>query len=670
MGLNSSVPDITGELAYPGQDQGSVPATSTYDKPASEESDDADLLARIKGWHKESSAKIADWRVGAEEEFEMVAGNQWPDGAKDALEAQGKVAITFNRIGPVIDAVRGLQINNVEDTTFKPRGQEDAQLADSATHLIKSLRDDCDATDEESTAFDDCVICGLGCLETRIDEDGDLKPVIERMSPMEVGWDTSARKRNFIDRRYDWVEREVSIYEARAQFPEIEDDDDLDAAWARSDKPSQSTSQSPKYHFGKEQDAPKKETVTFVDFQWWERKPMMRVTDPQTGVEIDVEVARAETLMERAEQLAAITGAPISMRMRQVRKKVWFHAIVGGKILHRGELPIDDGQGARKFLTGKLNRADNMPYGIVRSAIDPQRAYNKQISQQIHLLNTTAKSGVIHEESAIEDVTKFEENMAKPGARLEVADGALVSRAVQFINPPTVSTALVQMADVSSREINQVTGVNLETLGLLDRDQAGIETHQRKQSTVTNLAWAFDALSIARKDCSKSMILYAISYTPNDVLARMLPAEMAPIIEQMQAQDWVPYDVVIDESPTSPNAKERTWAFMQGILGMMASQGLKPETWVEILRYSPMPNSFVESFARTLLKPPAPEEIAKAEDSAARMARMQDAEAAKDEADALYKQAQAAAKAKEFNLAVTKAVRETIGNMSNNPGVF
>lgn len=649
--------------AFPGKEQSSEEGTALNELPASKIEDDADLLARIKAWHKESISEISDWRDEAEEDFEFVAGNQYDQETRDEMLANGRQPITFNRIGSIIDAVNGLQINNVEEAILKPRGPEDAQIAEAGTELVDALRDDCDANDEETTAFRDCVICGLGVLETRIDEDGDLKPILESLSPLDVGWDTSARKRNYVDRRYDWIARKVDIHEARGQYPD-EDDSDLDATWADGET-AETSDNSPVYNFDKKHDDKPKDLVTLVDFQWWERREMVRLTDPETGVETDIDPERAETLMTRLEQLAAITGQAPAMRMRPIRKKVWFTAIVGNKILYRGELPIQDEQGGRKFLTGKINRATGMPYGLVRNAKDPQRTFNKHISQQIHLINTTAKSGIIHEEDAIEDVIQFERDMAAPGARLEVANGALTSGAVQFIQPPTISTALSTMAQMSSGEINQVTGVNLETLGLLDREQAGVETHQRKQSTVTNLAWAFDALRIARKDCARSMILYAIAYTPNDVLTRMIPEQMAPLIEQMQSRDWMPYDIVIDEAPSSPNAKERTWAFMQGILGMMAQQGLKPETWVEILRYSPMPNSFVESFAKTLLKPPSPQEQQQSQDSSARLARMQDAEASKDEADAIYKKAQAAAKAKEFDLAVSEAVARTISDMQN-----
>lgn len=656
------MPTIAGQPSYPGQNA-EVGTSHVSDKrPPSEIDDDADLLARLKQWHRESFDGISDWREEATEDFRFRAGDQWDQETIDAMIEEGRQPIVFNRIGAVIDAVNGLQINNVEEAIFKPRGPDDAKISTVATEIVDSLREECDAQDEETSAFEDCIVCGLGVLETRIDEDGDLKPIVERLSPLEVGWDTAARKRNFIDRRFDWVAREVGIHEARAMYPEFEDED-LDAVWA-SDTSVQKSNNSPEYKFGHTADNKPKDLVTIVDFQWWERRPTMRVTDPATGIDIEITPEQAETLVTRAEQLAAITGEAPTIQMQRVNKKVWFHAIVGSKVLYKGELPVQDGQGGRKFLTGKLNKANNMPYGLVRNAKDPQRAFNKHITQQIHLINTTAKSGVMHEEDAIPDPVEFEERMSQAGARLEVANGALTSGAVQIINPPTISQALVTMAEISSGEINQATGVNLETLGLLDRDQAGVETHQRKQSTVTNLAWAFDALRIARKDCSRSMILYAIEYTPSDVLVELLPEPMTPFVVQMQQMGWSPKNVVIDEAPSSPNAKERAWAFLQNFISLMAAQGMKPQTWVALMRLAPIPSSVVDELEKTMLAPPSEQEQAQQAESQARLARMQDAEASKDEADAIYKRARAAAEAKEANLAITQAVGDTLGRMS------
>ena len=66
------------------------------------------------------------------------------------------------------------------------------------------MRDQCDAEDEESDAFWDTLVCGMGWTETRLDyeQDPDGKILIERVDPLEMYWDPAARKRNLDDARY------------------------------------------------------------------------------------------------------------------------------------------------------------------------------------------------------------------------------------------------------------------------------------------------------------------------------------------------------------------------------------------------------------------------------------------------------------------------------------
>jgi hypothetical protein len=48
--------------------------------------------------------------------------------------------------------------------------------------------------------------------------------------------------------------------------------------------------------------------------------------------------------------------------------------------------------------------------------------------------------------------------------------------------------------------------------------------------------------------------------------------------------------VIVDESPTSANQKEATWAMLQQILPVIGKM-LPPATWLALLKYSPLPTS-------------------------------------------------------------------------------
>jgi hypothetical protein len=55
------------------------------------------------------------------------------------------------------------------------------------------------------------------------------------------------------------------------------------------------------------------------------------------------------------------------------------------------------------------------------------------------------------------------------------------------------------------------------------------------------------------------------------------------------------YDVVVDDTPTSPNQKEANWAIIQPLLAIFKEQLMQnPKVFAEMLEYSPLPAKLVE----------------------------------------------------------------------------
>jgi hypothetical protein len=151
--------------------------TSEENEDASAPTDDKDddaFLRQVKGWFKLDREHWAEWRAAATEDFDFVAGHQWDEKDLEKLRDEFRPVITFNRIGPTVDSVTGLEISNRREVRFIPREQGDALPNEVYTAAAEWVRDECDAEDEETDAFFDTVVCGMGWTETRIDyEEGD-----------------------------------------------------------------------------------------------------------------------------------------------------------------------------------------------------------------------------------------------------------------------------------------------------------------------------------------------------------------------------------------------------------------------------------------------------------------------------------------------------------------
>ena len=63
----------------------------------------------------------------------------------------------------------------------------------------------------------------------------------------------------------------------------------------------------------------------------------------------------------------------------------------------------------------------------------------------------------------------------------------------------------------------------------------------------------------------------------------------------MRDKTFGEYDVVVDDTPTSPNQKEANWAIIQPLLAIFKDQLMQnPKVFAEMLENSPLPSRLVE----------------------------------------------------------------------------
>ncbi|MGY2052403.1 portal protein [Methylobacterium sp. JK268] len=571
---------------------GRVSDTDTDDAPDPSEQAGAArdaLFLRLKAWYRTDRAASDGWRKEARVDYDFAAGRQWEDNDVAVLRDQQREPITFNRVLPVIKAVAGSEVNSRQDIQYLPRQVGEAALNEALTEASRYLADEAEAEDEESDAFVDLVTCGMGWVEMRLDYEvnPDGAYVEDRVDPLEMVWDASAVKRNVADARRLFRARSMDIAEAQAMFPDV-DPSEIDAAWA-DDREGETHHQ---IQPG-ERRVDRAETsdggtrrVTIVECQWWERQRVMVLADPATGQTHEVDPATAATMQARAEAL----GMPIEAYGRM--KRVYRRAFLGAVVLEDGPAPAGD-QFSYACMTGdRAPRDQGGWYGVVRPMRDPQRYANKWLSQTIDMLNRQAKGGLLMEKGAVEDQAAFESSYAKPGGISWVADGTLTSGKMKEKPLPQLPAGHYQLMEFAIMSIRDSSGVNLELLGQKMNDQAGVLEAQRKQAAMTILATLFDALRRARKHIGKVRLYYIQNFLSDGRLVRIVGDGVQRVIPLLRDVTAGEYDVVIDEAPSSPNQQQVVWATFVQVLPIIKEM-ITPQVLLEILPYSPFPDSFV-----------------------------------------------------------------------------
>jgi len=310
---------------------------------------------------------------------------------------------------------------------------------------------------------------------------------------------------------------------------------------------------------------------------------------------IEVEASRWELMKE---QYPAAANA----RAIKLPRRKYMQAFTAGKtVMEQGEAPVQKGF-TLKPMTGRHDRNKNIWYGIVRSFFDPQDWTNKLFSQILHIINTNAKGGLLAEMNAFEDVRQAEDSWAQVDSITWAKPGAVAEKRIMPKPPPPYPQGMDRLMQVAISMFPEVSGMNLELLGLADKVQPGVLEAQRKQAGMTLLAWAFDAMRNYRKQHGRILAEFIRRYISDGRLIRIAGKEQQQYLPLMKDQMAIEYDLIVDESPSSPNQKERVFAIFTQLLPILTDQGVP--FIPELLDYSPLPQPLIEKWKQAMRPKP------------------------------------------------------------------
>ncbi|MGH6934285.1 MAG: hypothetical protein ACREEE_17855, partial [Dongiaceae bacterium] len=368
---------------------------------------------------------------------------------------------------------------------------------------------------------------------------------------------------------------------------------DLDASWAALDEDGNKIEDRTKEtEYQEDSEAgilDDEKMVTIVQCQYWEKESYYRVALPSMVAEAEgdqpggVKNMAVEDYEPLAEKLALLGAQAIKLE----RRVVW-QCFFGRKVLKRKKAPCPE-HFSFNCITAFRDRNAGTFYGLVRGMKDPQRWANKWMSQTLHIMNSTAKGGLLAEKGIAEDQRQFEQTYAKAEAITWVEDGAIVQGRIQEKTASALPQGFFQLMTFAISAIRDVSGINLEMLGMREADQPASLEFQRRQAGITILAQLFRSMRRYHRDQGKVLLYYIQTYLSDNRLIRIVGKEGAqyvPLVRQAESK----YDIIVDEGPTSPNQKERVWQLIGPNFW-----ALPPMIQMVLLDYSPFPSSVVEA---------------------------------------------------------------------------
>jgi len=605
------------------------------DKVAGEAKYDA-FITKVRNWYRDSLSHQREWRLEAKQCFDMVAGRQFTDAEKAEIEESLRAPIVFNRIDPTVSAVQGHQINNRQEVRYLPREMGDVKLNEIYTAAAEYIDDNSDAYDEVSDAFWSALVCGMGWTETRIGYDEDPEGKVygaEMIDYTEMKWDPRAKKRNLMDSRYLMRERFWPKDEAEMKWPKLKGMDIANQeAWIDSpdDLGEHDASRSWMYENSASQWYRKEEDeVLILLVQWYELENMYTFRDPQSGKLLDLPQNKYNKVKDQLDEL----GLKV---VKRYRRKYYQAFICGDEVLEKGPSPCKD-HFTMQCITGKRDLTKNHWYGLVRAMIDPQKWANKFFSEIQDIMSSNRTGGAFVEESALVNPREARDMWNDANPLILIRDGALGRGAIQERNPIQYPQGLDKLMEWAIIALPQVSGVNVELLGMVDREQAGILEIQRKKAGLTILSKLFDNLKSYRRQRGRLLLYFIETYLTDGRLIRITGQDgtekYQPLMKDPQTKK---YDIIVDESPSSPNQREETYAILSHVIPQLLQTGLPIPP--EVLDYVPLPSTLIAKWKELINNNQNNPDVKKAKDLEA---RLKAAEAAKAETQAQLNEARA-----------------------------
>jgi hypothetical protein len=152
---------------------------------------------------------------------------------------------------------------------------------------------------------------------------------------------------------------------------------------------------------------------------------------------------------------------------------------------------------------------------------------------------------------------------------------------------PPYPQGLDHLMQFALSSLPMVTGINLEALGLANREQASILETQRKQAAYGLLSPLFDALRRYRKVQGKVLLDFIHNFISDGRLIRIGDPANAQYIPLTKQPDAPEYSIIVDQSPNAPDVKDHTWTTLMQLVPSLLKAGMPLPP--DLLDYSPLP---------------------------------------------------------------------------------
>lgn len=473
-------------------------------------------LSKLLDWLYSEQDAQAPNRLEMSTDHGFYDNQQWSAEDKAALDERNQMPLVYNEVKPMCDWMIGTERRNRVDFSIKPRTEDDVELADVKTKLLKYYSDVNRMVFARSRAFGDAIKGGIGWVDDGIRDDPTQEIIYSNYQNWRhVLYDSRSQELDLSDGRYIFRWRYVDEDIAMSMFPgreghvragcdgNDEDFEDLDHPYLYED--GVDFMQSARGGSGRAGSTRHNARRRVKLYECQYRKP--------AKVKFIAEGVMKGVLFDERDQLLVQHVAENGTRIiDKIAMRVHIAIFTETAMLAMTPSPYRHNRFSLSPIFCYRRGHDNAPYGIVRAVRDMQRDLNKRASKALFMLSTNQ---LFVEEGAVDDYDDLRDEAAKPDGMIVYKPG----RNVEIRRDTEGANGQMQFMELDVRSIQKSAGVSQENLGRPTNAVSGeaIKARQLQGSVVTtepfdNLRYTIQVqgekvLSLTEQYCTEEKVI-------------------------------------------------------------------------------------------------------------------------------------------------------------------
>ena len=460
---------------------------------------------------------------------EFYAGRQWESATKARLDRLKRPAMTMNKVLPGIAAIQGEQLNNRVDVSFRATSSGNPMTARALDKLWLHITNDNQYDALESYMFDDGIITSRGFVDVRMNYDDNVRGevAIELVNPHNIVLDPDAEE-------YDPEKWKEIFY---TKWLSLEDIKRLYGKDVHRALKGRKTSEWFGYDFIDERQG------SFGGPDRWE------VDERESAHRRRLRLLeRQHKFVEWREHFVDVTtgdSRPINPNWDRERIQMALEALDNVSVMKRrteaihwtatiDDVKVHDEKSPYRSFTlvpyfPFFRRGNTI--GLVENMIDPQEFYNKTLSQELHIVNSSANGGWKVKDGSLKnmDPDDLQERGADTGLVLvldEIADA-------EKIAPNQVPTGLDRVIYTVGEDLKEVSMVSDSQRGFDRADVAAKAIAAKKATGSQNFAKPLSNLLLTRYLVAKKVIECVQDFYTEERTYRITGGGLMPTEEQV-----------------------------------------------------------------------------------------------------------------------------------------